>query len=188
VCVGGSGTGTSICKRTSLVWVDAWALKYISGSINRNTKKCVYFWMIQRRLARHWGAGVIHAGSRRGYLKKFSRIELCMDDKGFRGRQYQKTTLALNPKRDYHSSSYSDELVVYLPPFFKGERKWQRMCTVRTCILYSYSYAPETWMYKVLYWQSTFPQLASACASLLWFMSRYANIEVFTWNHKEEIE
>ena len=38
------------------------------------------------RLARHWGAGVIHAGSRRGYLKKNSRIELCMVDKGFGGR------------------------------------------------------------------------------------------------------
>ena len=63
--------------------------------------KYVYFWILQRRLARHWGAGVIHAGSRRGYLKKISRIELCMVDKGFGGRQYQKTTLASNPKRDY---------------------------------------------------------------------------------------
>ena len=27
--------------------------------------------------------------------------ELCMVDKGFGGRQYQKTTLASNPKRDY---------------------------------------------------------------------------------------
>ena len=53
------------------------------------------------RLARHWGAGVIHAGSRRGYLKKKFRIELFMVDKGFGGRQYQKTTLASNPKRDY---------------------------------------------------------------------------------------
>jgi hypothetical protein len=26
---------------------------------------------------------------------------LCMVDKGFGGRQYQKTTLASNPKRDY---------------------------------------------------------------------------------------
>jgi hypothetical protein len=52
------------------------------------------------RLARHWGAGVIHAGSRQGYLKKNSWIELCMVDKGFGGRQYQKTTLASNPKRD----------------------------------------------------------------------------------------
>jgi hypothetical protein len=34
-------------------------------------------------------------------LKKYSRIELCMVDKGFGGRQYQKTTLASNPKRDY---------------------------------------------------------------------------------------
>ena len=62
--------------------------------------KYVYFWILQRRLARHWGAGVIHAGSRRGYLKKHSRIELCMVDKGFGGRQYQKTTLASNPKRN----------------------------------------------------------------------------------------
>ena len=45
------------------------------------------------QLARR-GAGVMHAGSRRGYLKKNSRIELCMVDKGFGGRQYQKTTLA----------------------------------------------------------------------------------------------
>jgi hypothetical protein len=52
-------------------------------------------------LARHWGASVIHAGSRRGYLKMFSRIELCMVDKGFGGRQYQKTTLVSNTKRDY---------------------------------------------------------------------------------------
>ena len=44
-------------------------------------------------------AGVIHAGSKRGYLKKNSRIELCMVDKGFGGRQYQKTTLASNPKK-----------------------------------------------------------------------------------------
>ena len=33
--------------------------------------------------------------------EKNSRIELCMIDKGFGGRQYQKTTLASNPKRDY---------------------------------------------------------------------------------------
>ena len=32
---------------------------------------------------------------------KNSQIELCMVDKGFGGRQYQKTTLASNPKRDY---------------------------------------------------------------------------------------
>ena len=38
--------------------------------------------------------------SRRGHLKQISRIELCMVDKGFGGRQYQKTTLASNPKRD----------------------------------------------------------------------------------------
>jgi hypothetical protein len=46
------------------------------------------------------GAGVIHAGSRRGYMKTNSRIELCMVYKGFGGRQYQKATLASNPKRD----------------------------------------------------------------------------------------
>jgi hypothetical protein len=63
--------------------------------------KYVYFWILQRRLARHWGAGVIHAGSRLGYLEKNSRIELCMVDKGLGGRQYQKKTLASNPKRDY---------------------------------------------------------------------------------------
>jgi hypothetical protein len=62
--------------------------------------KYVYFWILQRQLARHWGADVIHAGSRQGYLKKNSRIELCMVDKGFGGRQYQKTTLASNLKRD----------------------------------------------------------------------------------------
>jgi hypothetical protein len=60
----------------------------------------VYFWILQCRLARHWGAGIIHVGSRQGYLKFFFRIELCMVDKGFGGRQYQKTTLASNPKRD----------------------------------------------------------------------------------------
>ena len=38
--------------------------------------------------------------SRWGHLKQISRIELCMVDKGFGGRQYQKTTLASNPKRD----------------------------------------------------------------------------------------
>jgi hypothetical protein len=37
-----------------------------------------------------------------GYPKKNSLIELCMVDNGFGGRQYQKTTLASNPKRDYH--------------------------------------------------------------------------------------
>jgi hypothetical protein len=36
-----------------------------------------------------------------GVPEKNSRIELCMVDKGFGGRQYQKTTLASNPKRDY---------------------------------------------------------------------------------------
>ena len=56
---------------------------------------------IPAALARHWGAGVIHAGSRRGYLKKIFRKELFMVDKGFGGRQYQKTILASNPKRDY---------------------------------------------------------------------------------------
>ena len=55
-------------------------------------------WSIQK-LARHWGAGVIHASSRQGYFKIFFRIELCMVDKGFWGRQYQKTTLASNPKK-----------------------------------------------------------------------------------------
>ena len=36
--------------------------------------KYVYFWILQRRLARHchWGAGIIHASSRRWYLKKIS--------------------------------------------------------------------------------------------------------------------
>jgi hypothetical protein len=33
-----------------------------------------------------------------GVPEKNSRIELCMVDKGFGGRQYQKTTLASNPK------------------------------------------------------------------------------------------
>ena len=35
-----------------------------------------------------------------GDLKKISPIELCMVDKEFRGRQYQKTILASNPKKD----------------------------------------------------------------------------------------
>ena len=33
--------------------------------------------------------------------EKKIRIELFMVDKGFGGRQYKKTTLASNPKRDY---------------------------------------------------------------------------------------
>jgi hypothetical protein len=45
-----------------------------------------------RRNSRRFKAGV---------HEKKSRIELCMVDKGFGGRQYQKTTLASNPKRDY---------------------------------------------------------------------------------------
>ena len=56
-------------------------------------------------------AGVIHASSRRGFLKKNSQIELCMVDKGFRGRQYQKATLASNPKRDYHNTSSVTEMM-----------------------------------------------------------------------------
>jgi hypothetical protein len=86
-----------------------WEWWAVSGVIGRwswfylhiYAAKYVYFWILQRRLARHWGAGVIHAISMRGYLKKNSRIELCMVDKGFGGRQYQKTTLASNSKRDY---------------------------------------------------------------------------------------
>jgi hypothetical protein len=46
-----------------------------------------------RRNSRRFEAGVPE--------KNNSRIELYMDDKGFGGRQYQKTTLASNPKRDY---------------------------------------------------------------------------------------
>jgi hypothetical protein len=45
-----------------------------------------------RRNSRRFEAGV---------PEKISRIELRMVDKGFAGRQYQKTTLASNPKRDY---------------------------------------------------------------------------------------
>ena len=80
-----------------------WEWWAVSGVIGRwswfylhiYAAKHVYFWIVQRRLAWHWGAGVIHACSRRGYLKKISWIELCMFDKGFGGRQYQKTTLRL---------------------------------------------------------------------------------------------
>jgi hypothetical protein len=32
------------------------------------------------------------------------------------------------------------------PLFLRGEGKRQMKCTVRTCVLCSYSYAPETWM------------------------------------------
>ena len=32
--------------------------------------------------------------------KNFQNRTICMVDKGFGGRQYQKTTLASNPKRD----------------------------------------------------------------------------------------
>jgi hypothetical protein len=76
-----------------LLWI---LVVYIFRLIsNIYAAKYVYFLILQRRLARHWGAGVIYACSRRGYLKIISRIELCMVDKGFGGRQYQKTTLAL---------------------------------------------------------------------------------------------
>ena len=88
------------------IWSGGWEWRAVSGVIGRwswfylhiYASKYVYFWILQRRLARHWGAGVIHAGSRRGYLEKISLIELCMVDKGFQGMQYQKTTLASNPK------------------------------------------------------------------------------------------
>ena len=96
------------------IWSGGWEWWAVSGVIGRwswfslhiYAAKYVYFWILQHRLARHWGAGVIHAGSRRGYLKENSRIELCMVDKGFGGRQYQKTTLASNPKRDYQVCTY----------------------------------------------------------------------------------
>ena len=52
------------------------------------------------RLARR-GAGVVHAGSRRGYLKGISRVELCMVDKGFGGGQCRRAALASIPKRDW---------------------------------------------------------------------------------------
>jgi hypothetical protein len=92
------------------IWSGGWEWWAVSGVIGRwswfclhiYAEKYVYFWILQCWLTRHWGAGVIHASSRQGYLKKISRIELCMVDKGFGGRQYQKTTLALNPKRDLH--------------------------------------------------------------------------------------
>jgi hypothetical protein len=90
------------------IWNGVWGWWAVSGVIGRwswfylhiYAAKYVYFWILQRWLARHWGAGVIHAGSRRGYLKERSRIELFMFDKGFGGRQYQKSTLASNTKRD----------------------------------------------------------------------------------------
>jgi hypothetical protein len=90
------------------IWSGGWEWWAVSGIIGRwswfylhiYAAKYVYFWILQCRLARHWGAGVIHTGSRRGYLKIISRIELCMVDKGFGGRQYQKTTMASNPKGD----------------------------------------------------------------------------------------
>jgi hypothetical protein len=46
-----------------------------------------------------------------------SQIELCMVDKaikGFGGRQYQKTTLASNPKRDYRKAGYCSTSRLYL--------------------------------------------------------------------------
>ena len=68
------------------IWSGGWEWWAVSGVIVRSSwfylhiyaAKYVFFWILQRRLARHWGAGVIHAGSWRGYLKKNSRIELCM--------------------------------------------------------------------------------------------------------------
>jgi hypothetical protein len=89
-------------QNDDIQWIrsDGWEWWAVSGIIGRQNMS-TFEYSLQRRLTRHWGAGVIHAGSRRGYLKKKSRIELCMVDKGFGGRQHQKTTLATNPKRDY---------------------------------------------------------------------------------------
>ena len=83
------------------IWSGGWEWWAVSGVIGRwswfylhiYAVKYVYFWILQWWLARHWGEGIIHTGSRWRYLKFFFRIELCMVDKGFGGRQYQKTTL-----------------------------------------------------------------------------------------------
>jgi hypothetical protein len=97
------------CRHFDLFWkYVTWSLFpewwAVSGIIDRwswfylhiYAVKYVYFWILHRRLARHWGAGIIHASSWQGYMKKNSQIELCMVDKGFGGRQYQKTILASN--------------------------------------------------------------------------------------------
>ena len=51
-----------------------------------------------------------------GIPEKKSKIELCMVDKaikGFGGWQYQKTTLASNPKRDYRKAGYCSRLYLF---------------------------------------------------------------------------
>jgi hypothetical protein len=60
------------------IWSGGWEWWAVSGIIGRwswfylhiYAAKYVYFWILQRRLARHWGAGIIHVSSRRGYMKK----------------------------------------------------------------------------------------------------------------------
>jgi hypothetical protein len=60
------------------IWSGGWEWWAVSDVIGRwswfylhiYAAKYVYFWILQRRLARHWGASVIHAGSRWGYLNK----------------------------------------------------------------------------------------------------------------------
>ena len=72
------------------IWSGGWEWWAVSGVIGRwswfylhiYATKDVYFWILQRRLARHWGAGVIHTGSRRWCLKKNSRIELWDSEAG----------------------------------------------------------------------------------------------------------
>ena len=54
------------------------------------------------------GAGVIHAGSRRGYLKKNFRIELCMVEKGFGDRQYQKNNSGFKSQKGLVPSQHID--------------------------------------------------------------------------------
>ena len=58
-----------------------------------------------RRNSRRFEAGV---------PEKKSRIELCMVDKRFGGRQYQKTTLASNPKRDYITDTFKIRKCLFL--------------------------------------------------------------------------
>ena len=55
----------------------------------------IYIFILRcRRNSRRFDAGV---------PEKKTCIELCMVDKGFGAKQYQKTTLASNPKRDYYN-------------------------------------------------------------------------------------
>jgi hypothetical protein len=81
------------------IWSGGWEWWAVSDVIGRWNVLYFIWYEVWNRLY-HVIRWIWSGGSRRGYLNKFSRIELCMVDKGFGGRQYQKTTVASYPKRD----------------------------------------------------------------------------------------